>query len=266
MKKYLKMTGNIVLFLVLYLGIQIFSTFIYGIVYAFSNISTGTGNLSNLVQQSVMNNIYIITSISAIVTLIIYILIFSNKENNLWQTCRFKAIKAKQFLNIMIATLGLSMFSGAFVNLLINKFPSYNKVQESVTAAYGSAFSMIALIILIPIFEEILFRGIVFNELKKYLNLVAAIIIQAVIFGIFHGNLLQGIYAFILGSFLALVYYWTDSIVSNISAHIFYNLLGTLVLPILMGLTTKYIFVYAILGLVIFTFSIVPIIKSLQKA
>lgn len=265
MKKYLKMCGNIILFLGLYLAVQILSTVIYAIIYVIGNLGSNANQLVNSFQQTAMKNIYIITSIAAIITLLIYMLIFRKKEKNLWQTCSFKAISSKQFLNIITGTLGLSMFSVACVNLFVTNFPSYNKVQETIASAYGSIFSMISVIILLPIFEEILFRGLISNELKKHLNLPLTIIIQAFIFGIFHGNLLQAIYASFLGAFLGLIYYWTDSIVSSISSHIFYNLLGSLVLPILISLTVKYIYVYIILGLVIIIFSIKPILRGIRE-
>ncbi|MBU5894754.1 CPBP family intramembrane metalloprotease, partial [Vibrio cholerae O1] len=75
-------------------------------------------------------------------------------------------------------------------------------------------------IILIPIYEQIVFRGIIFGYLRKNFNIIGAVLVQALIFGIMHLNLVQGIYTFILGIVLALIYMYSDSILGNITVHI----------------------------------------------
>jgi membrane protease YdiL (CAAX protease family) len=103
-------------------------------------------------------------------------------------------------------------------------------------------------VILIPIFEEIFFRGIIFNELRNRINPTASIIISSLIFALFHGNILQGIYTFMLGVLLSLVYTWTRSIWSIITMHITYNFLGTIVVPIIIYYTEFFTVGYLIIG------------------
>ena len=82
-----------------------------------------------------------------------------------------------------------------------------------------------------PVFEEILFRGYVLRTLRPY-GKRFAILFSALMFGMFHGNLLQGPYAFLMGlvlGYLACEY----SIKWSIGLHMFNNLvlaegLGTL--------------------------------------
>ncbi len=49
---------------------------------------------------------------------------------------------------------------------------------------YGAIFVM--LVVLPPVFEEIFFRGFLFNELKKYCGIAAAAITVSILFGIAH--------------------------------------------------------------------------------
>ena len=81
--------------------------------------------------------------------------------------------------------------------------------------------------IAIPILEEVVFRGIVYNEMKKITTPMKAIIIQAVIFGVAHGNLFQGIHTFILAIVMAIAYDKTKSLNSAILIHIAYNITAT---------------------------------------
>lgn len=77
-----------------------------------------------------------------------------------------------------------------------------------------------------PIFEEVLFRGVILRALNRY-NRYFAIIASALIFGLFHLYLEQGAHAFVLGLVLAYASLKTDSLMVPILLHIFHNTLTT---------------------------------------
>ena len=56
-----------------------------------------------------------------------------------------------------------------------------------------------------PLCEEVIFRGLVYRRLKREKGSAMAAVVSAFLFALFHGNLLQGIYAGSLGLLLALV-------------------------------------------------------------
>ena len=88
-----------------------------------------------------------------------------------------------------------------------------------------SAFLMIC--IFAPIFEEILFRGIILKGMLNYkVNPIIAIIISALIFGIAHMNPWQFIGAGILGGVFGYVYYRTKSLLILIILHALNNILS----------------------------------------
>lgn len=81
---------------------------------------------------------------------------------------------------------------------------------------------------LAPLVEECVFRGAIERRLlEKNWNPIWAIVISALIFGIFHMNLLQGMTAFILGLFLGWVYYRTRNIWLCIFVHAVNNTWST---------------------------------------
>lgn len=57
-----------------------------------------------------------------------------------------------------------------------------------------------------PVAEEIVFRGLVYNRLHRLFGLPFAVIGSAVLFGVYHGNVVQALYGFILGLFIAVLY------------------------------------------------------------
>ncbi|HBE79830.1 MAG TPA: hypothetical protein DDW65_18925 [Firmicutes bacterium] len=69
------------------------------------------------------------------------------------------------------------------------------------------------------VFEEIFYRGLIFNELKKKLPVIVAILIQALIFAVCHDKARMP-HAFIAGILFAVTYLWFKTIWAPIIAHI----------------------------------------------
>lgn len=98
----------------------------------------------------------------------------------------------------------------------------------------GSALiAALTVVIIAPIGEELIFRGIIFRLLEKNLPVVAAIIIQAVLFGIYHMNIMQGLYVLPLALALGYTAYRTKSVYPCILMHMVNNFMPSLlaVLP-----------------------------------
>ena len=257
MKKYFTMTWNILKFVLIYLFFQlaagILISFYYIIKYYNSNLP------AEEVQFIITKNLYIPMAVASFFTLIIYILIFKNKEENLWQRCKFSIVDFNNTLMIVLVGTGAVAATSSTVNLIQDKIESYKTVSNNISLGLGTIGGLICVVIFIPIFEELLFRGLIFNELKKTINIALSIIIQALIFGIFHGNLIQGVYTFILGVILSIIYIWLDSIWAPIICHVTFNLMGTLIFPFLIYATGKYSIIFAPLGIATLIYGLINI-------
>jgi membrane protease YdiL (CAAX protease family) len=82
--------------------------------------------------------------------------------------------------------------------------------------------------ILAPIIEELMLRGILFSRLRHGIPFTAANAIQAAVFGLYHWNIIQGIYAFGIGLLLGYVYERTRTLLAPIIVHVFINGFGFL--------------------------------------
>lgn len=101
-------------------------------------------------------------------------------------------------------------------------------VGDSGLLDYGIMW-FISTIVLPPLVEEAGFRGLGLTYLKRAgVPFVVANVLQALAFGLFHGNLVQGIYTFVLGLFMGYVAHRSGSIVPAMLMHAVYNLMGTL--------------------------------------
>lgn len=80
--------------------------------------------------------------------------------------------------------------------------------------------------IFVPVVEEIIFRGLVGGKLKRYYGRTAAVLFSALIFAAYHGNVVQMLYAFPMGIFMALIYEKWGMLWAPICFHIGANLFG----------------------------------------
>ena len=135
-----------------------------------------------------------------------------------------RKLTLKEWIKVVV----ISMVSAVGLNLFLTvvdlqKFsPAY---QEAVKTLYAPPFIQQILLvgILCPVFEEFLFRGLVFRLIRKKLSFFWAGILSAMIFGLYHGNLVQFVYAWILGLLLAHFYEKYQSLLVPIVSHIAMN-------------------------------------------
>lgn len=100
---------------------------------------------------------------------------------------------------------------------------SYEETAEALYAL-SLPLQVIGLGLIVPILEELLYRGVIYNRLKVNLSKYSAIGVSAFVFGTMHGNLVQMLYAFILGIAFAWLYEVYKSIWAPILAHMCMNL------------------------------------------
>lgn len=81
----------------------------------------------------------------------------------------------------------------------------------------------------IPIAEELVFRGLVFGKAREDRPFFQSAAISALLFGIYHGNVLQGIYGFFMGMPFAWVMERKKTILAPVFMHMSANLLSVAV-------------------------------------
>lgn len=251
MRKFLATVGNVLAYLFIYLGIQFRVIELAAIPVSVINFKR-----PEAVSQFITKYAYEITTFAAFIALLFYIAIFIAREQSLLKRCELRKVKITTVILIILCSISISAASSSFVAQYAYKFKSYIDVAEGISIGSQSIITMFCVVILMPIFEEILFRGLVFKELANSLNnklkwglgATISVLIQALIFGTFHMNLLQGIYTFFLGIALALIYMWTKSLWAPILLHFSYNLLGTSIMPKLLYNNMEYIEWYGYVG------------------
>ena len=116
------------------------------------------------------------------------------------------------------------IFISDFIASLTDFLPNW--LESTFSNIEGSWLGVLAIAIIGPVLEEMLFRGAVTTELLKNYSPEKAILFSALIFGIFHINPAQVLNAFLLGLLLAWLFYKTRSLIPGILIHILNNSLS----------------------------------------
>ncbi len=117
-------------------------------------------------------------------------------------------ITAAVFLNQLITLTGIKEI-----------FTAYSERVQSQMFLYPLFTGIVLYGIITPVVEEIAFRQILFGRLKIYMATGAAAIFSSIIFGIYHGNFIQFIYACIFGLMLSFLYWRFNCVFASIFAH-----------------------------------------------
>ncbi len=137
-------------------------------------------------------------------------------------TClSFCAMYAANFVYLAVMT-ALTQFTG----LPLNAQPTTDVVLGMSLPA-----RLVLLCVLPPILEELVFRKYLYTKLGGCGDR-AYIFLSGLYFGLFHGNLNQFVYAFLLGMVLAWLYLATGRVVWGMAIHAVINIFGSLLAPL----------------------------------
>ncbi|SDB23038.1 hypothetical protein SAMN02910298_01122 [Pseudobutyrivibrio sp. YE44] len=183
--------------------------------------------------------IAVVSLMYALVTAILMLVIFRNT----YRDGKLAGLKM-QVNNWGIMILGMVLFIVSMqyvtvylMNALASAFPAWLEEYQALTEAAGldaehiSPIMIAYAVLLGPICEEFIFRGVTFFAARKVMPIHFAILVQAILFGAFHMNKLQGVYAFVLGLGLGYIMYLYDNLIVTIVIHMAYNMIGVMDLP-----------------------------------
>ena len=109
-------------------------------------------------------------------------------------------------------------------------------VMTVVTSSISLPVNLFVVVFCAPIMEELLFRKTLIDRTAQFGEGVA-LVFSGLVFGLFHGNLVQFAYAFFLGMFFGFIYIKTKNIIYPIILHMIVNFFGSFVSTIILDLS-----------------------------
>ena len=152
-----------------------------------------------------------------------------------WMKNGVKADKDKAVPLALSASLGIT--SALAFNILAGiiqiQSPGYQKV-EAIQYSVPIWLGLILYGLISPFVEEVVFRGLTYTRMRRFFGIPLSVIVTAVLFAGFHGNLAQFAYALCMGVLLALCYEWVKSFAAPLVFHMAANIV-VFVVSSLMG-------------------------------
>ncbi len=140
-------------------------------------------------------------------------------------------------ISIPIIGLGLSALSGIWLGWAAENLQDIPVIAESLESfdetwsTLGSeayVWELLSIVIVGPIVEELLFRGVVFHYLEKIKGGWFPIVFSALAFGLWHREPVQIVYTAMIGLLYGMIYFKVRDLRVTILLHMFNNLLSTL--------------------------------------
>ena len=220
----------------LYLGISIVVEFIamlgYMIKYSVELALRIGGSLNedhmiNSTMTWVLENAVMLTVISGLVTLpILLLLMRKDKRRSIRDNTYAEYTKAPAWQFLLVALIGVFACVGFNLLISLTGIDSWGRgYEDTAELIYGGDFlwTVVGVVFVIPVIEELIFRGLVYKRVRYYFGVLPAIISSAVYFGIYHMNVPQAIYATILGLLMAWIYTKFETIWAPILFHVSAN-------------------------------------------
>lgn len=236
MKNVFKQLGKAICYLLLFLGSQFLISFImqfiYGIKVGMAAATSGTTPSNQEIiegtNEFLMNNMNWLALISGLLTLFILWLVFLIRRKKIFQEVGLHKFNKRKVLPLIL----LGGATAFFVSCVLSLLPLPESLMESYMESSQGLLSgslavmILSTVIVAPIVEEVVFRGLILSRLKKSMNVWVAIVISSLLFALMHGQLLWSTYTFFLGMLLVIIAERLNTIGASIILHMAFNLVG----------------------------------------
>ena len=218
-KSLLRMAGEVIWYMVVFLLIQVIVQGIASVVEAYlaegdlkSAFANGLANADNIGITALI--------ISNVVSSLLTIIIFLKAKWTLWARDYLASRPWGVVFWVIILSFGLIIPTMWLQEELHLEMPK--EMEELFTSVCSTPYGYFTLAVLAPWAEEVVFRGAILRKLLEIFSHQmhwVAIVISAIIFGAVHMNMAQGVNAFVLGLLLGWMFYRTGSIFPGIVLH-----------------------------------------------
>jgi membrane protease YdiL (CAAX protease family) len=211
MKKYVLMIASVLMF--------------FGTIYVVSFLHNNTVAHIPAYRELLLNNFALYLSIIFVLSTCVYALIFKIRQVihkdpsiSLIKTLRIRKISPPNILLLIGIGIAGWLFSIGLIDIEYtgNKFPDLQLMVSELMKADSFIIVILCAGIIMPMFEEILFRGIIFNEFRRHLPLVIAILLQAGFYAFFQPSLIISIISIFSGIIYCVLYLRMNSILAPI--------------------------------------------------
>ena len=217
-KGVLTALGKSLLYLLFFLAVQ----FLAGIVYA-AIAAAGASLLPGGVDaESIMAGTETAVLLTYLLTAAAIVLWFRLRHKPLGEAAGLRRCSGWTAAFCVFCAVGLFVVVQLALTLLpATWMTGYNDHMELLLS--DGLIPALSITVAAPLAEELMFRGVIQTRLERAMPVWAAVVLQAVLFGVVHGTPIQMAYAFLLGLAFGFLRSRTGSILPGIAAHAAFN-------------------------------------------
>ncbi|MDO4572054.1 MAG: CPBP family intramembrane metalloprotease [Clostridia bacterium] len=211
------------MYLGIYFGVQTLASLLYAVALVVTTL-LNTGALDPEALIGVVNEkLVLLSGVTNILTLVVLWIVFAARRCSFGAETGLRRVHAPALLIL----LPLGLCSYVFVCSALALLPSgllESYSESSSTLMTGLDFlPMLCLVVLAPLAEEVVFRGLVYSRWKRGMGRFLATLLTGAIFGLLHGQLVWAVYTFAFSLLLTGVYEWYDSLWASVLLHACFN-------------------------------------------
>ena len=200
------------------LGYSVYAVWRYGEV----------ADISTLATQFALDYSLHITLIANVLALVTYIFVFRMRKMNFTREVGFTRLGFVPAAVTFLLGLALNLFVAVAISFI--PFPEawwrdYEYLASTIPEA-PEVITLLSVVIMTPVIEEVVLRGLFYGRLKRGMPMFAAMLISSWLFGLIHGTPIWIIYASLMGFILVWIYEKYRSLIASVLFHFGFNLGG----------------------------------------
>lgn len=238
MKQFFKSIGTVAVILLVYVVLQLLVPLVAGGIYvlvsaaAEGTAGSGLESVLLMVEEGMTFIVNTYTSelvgLSNLVTMAAFVLYYHKRNTSLCREVGCNPLPGpRSYLPIILMAMAMAFVLSFGLPLLpLPETITESYIESSSTVIGRSVLAFLCNVIIAPITEEVVFRGLVYRQFKKAMPTLAAGILSCAIFGALHEGALWITYTVCVGAIMTIVYEKYGSILANIIFHMVFNLIG----------------------------------------
>ena len=219
--------GKALLYLLAFLGLQLLVAVVLMIVLIVPKLGSAGDpeQMTKLFTETLLSNYQLILVLTYCVEVLFFLGFFALRKKNLPEETSVRPLTAPGYGLALL----LGLLSCVALTILLSFLPLPQGITEDYSDSIGTLLTgpvwlqLINVIVLGPLVEELVFRGLIHSRLRKAVSFWPAALISAALFGLALLNAIQSVYTFILGILLAFLFEKSGSLLGSLICHMAFN-------------------------------------------
>ncbi len=208
------------------------------LLYELMGVVIGLASILIFSEQDYERNYFMIDTVMALILSVLYAAwLYRLRKKDPDDRAEKLPINGRTLLSLSVITLGLKGIAWVWlvaVELGLKAIPILEESAQSHAETWSALatqpyiWTLLSVAVVGPIVEELLFRGLVFRYMEKIRTGWFPIIVSGILFGLWHKEPVQCVYAALIGIALGIVYARVRDLRAVMGIHMLHNFMGTL--------------------------------------